>query len=169
MARNAARQAALDAYLARHSEAEWEALVYDTLGKYEPPYTLAGREAARRYVNYWDVSFEVVYRYTGPDGKPSYTFSYERQWTDATHAESGTEQRYEERASRPEAELHEIAGQEICLIRYTGLGPRLYWCDRERDLLFSICDQTTLGSEQANTAEDFFALAEAFLREQAGK
>lgn len=170
-AKDAARQAEWDAYLARHSEAEWEAIVYKTLGEYEPPYILAGREAARHYVDYyWDTLFKVVYSYTDSSGAASYTFSYERLWTDDTQTESCTGQHYEKQlAARPEAEIHTVAGQEICLLQQTGLGPELYWYDRERDLLFSICDQTIFGSDRANTAEELFALAEAFLRGQTGE
>lgn len=162
---DAALQAEWDAYCARHSEAEWEAIVYETLGEYAPPYTLAGREAARHYVNYsWDTDFEVIYLYADSDGEDSYSFSYARLWTDDTQTESCTGRYYEEDiAARTGAEFHTIAGQEICLIQPTGLGPNLYWYDRGRDLLFSICDLTIFGSDKANTAEDFLALAEAFL------
>lgn len=164
-AEDAARQAAWDAYLARHSAAEWEAIVYEALGKYEPPYILAGREEASHYVRYdWDTEYKVIYQYIKPDGENSYTFAYERRWTDETQTESCTEQYYEEQiASQPEAEKSTIAGQEICLLQYEGLGPQLYWYDRDRDLLFSIADQSPFASAPAIPAEDFLTLAEAFL------
>lgn len=166
---DAALQAEVDAYIAQHTEEEWDTILRETLGDYELPETLEGYHLSERSDTHIPFSHSVMYTYTNETGDKmdAYGFSYGRYWSEEDAGESVTRETFDSNFNGPMAEGKYkqvvIGGYTVYVTDIPGCGHNVCWYDEERDLEFSIFDGHILGDPDAFTEEEMLGLAESFI------
>ena len=171
-------------YMAQHTEDEWDTLVTAELGDYALPETLPGQYLLERGVSYIPSSQAVSYyhedtpcqyavRYTYSDesyeddwiGMPTYSFIYQREWTDESHTQSVTREEFEQTisAGRSSFEKRSIGGYDIYVSYTPYVGTIVEWYDESRDLHFTIAEAHIVNDPGIFTEDQVVGLAESFI------
>jgi len=167
---DAALQAEVDAYIAQHTEEEWDMILRETLGDYELPETLEGYHLSERSDTHIPFAHSVMYKYTSETGDEvdAYGFSYGRHWSEEGTGESVTRESFENLFNGPLADgqyKQVVIGD--CTVYVTdipGCGHNVNWYDEERDLEFSIFDWHILNHPDIFTEAEMLGLAESFIK-----
>lgn len=183
--RNEARQEAeLAQYIAQHTEAEWDEIVTTELGDYELPDTLPGQYLLNRIISYIPSScavsyyhdetpneYAVTYYYSDKRyedagiGDPTYAFSYKREWTDESHAQSVTHEQFDLDISdeRSNWETRSIGGYDVYVSYTPYVGTIVQWYDEGHDLRFVIAEAHIVDDPGIFTEDQVVGLAESFI------
>ena len=166
---DAALQAEVDAYIARHTEEEWDVIIRETLGDYELPETLEGYHLSERSDTHIPFAHSVMYTYINETGDKmdAYSFSYCRYWAEEGNIKSVTRETFESNFNGPMAEGKYkqvvIGDYTVYVTDIPGVGHSVYWYDEARDLEFSIFGWHILGDSDAFTEEEMLGLADSFI------
>ena len=171
-------------YMAQHTEEEWDALVTAELGDYALPETLPGQYLLERGVSYIPSSQAVSYyheetpceyavHYTWSDesyeddwiGMPTYSFKYQREWTDESHTQSVTRELFERDVSdeRSGWETRSIGGYDVYVSHTPNVGTIVQWYDEGRDLRFAIAEAHIINDPGIFAEDQVVGLAESFI------
>lgn len=172
-------------YIAQHTESEWDELVKEELGDYEPPEALPGQHVLDRqithipsshavsyYMEETPAQYAITYSYSdesyegGEIGEPTYMFGYQREWTDESHEQSVTYEEFVREIVTDEIlnrSVRTFNGYDLYVSCIPYVGTDVVWYDEGRDLRFFISELHKINDPDIFDEDQIVGLAESFI------